>query len=356
MRFNTLPLAVALLLFSACSDDAVVEETAAGPSPAPAAADAAADAAPSPPAADGGTSSPPDAGSSRESIAVVTSCTLPEPSTPATMTVVSDLVYASPNGSPQALDVYRPKTPGSPPLVVLVHGGGWSSGDKQGYRQVATRLTKAGYVAASVNYRLVPAEGGNTFPTQISDVRCAVRWLRAHATEHGIDASRVGALGGSAGAHLVAMLGVGDAASGLDDGTCPAELAAQPVSVKAVVGDYTPTDFRDPKVWADNKNGGSGVVDMLGSAIEDAPAVAALASPITHVSASSAPFFLAHGTADTTVPVEQSRTFRTALQGAGGKVTLIELPGVGHGFPAISEQLLPTSCTTLAFLAAYLTP
>ena len=288
-----------------------------------------------------------------ESIAVVNSCTLPSMPSPGAMTAEKDLVYASPGGAPQALDIYAPTKPGTHPLVVLVHGGGWATGDKQGFAQVAAKLTTLGYVAASVNYRLVQEGGANTFPTQVSDVRCAVRWLRAHAAEHGIDPLRVGALGGSAGAHLVAMLGVGANVAGLDDGTCPAALASQPVGVDAVVGDYAPMDFRDPVVWANNDSDGTGVFNMLGST---APQVAALASPITHVSPSSAPFFLAHGTADTKVPVEQSRTFRAALQGAGGRATIVELPGVGHGFPAISEQLPRTSCTTVAFLGKYLTP
>ncbi len=353
MMLTRLHIALAIALLSACSDASPASSPTSTPSYSAAPTESGATPGPS---ADGSTPATPEADAaapSGESIAVVNSCTLPSMPAPGAMTTAKDLVYATLNGSPQALDIYQPKAAGTHPLVVLVHGGGWSTGDKQGYAQVAAKLTTLGYVAASVNYRLVEAGGVNTFPTQVSDVRCAVRWLRAHAAEHGIDPLRVGALGGSAGAHLVAMLGVGRNVAGLDDGTCPASLASQSVEVAAVVGDYTPTDFRDPTVWANNDSEGAGVIGMLGS---DAPAVAALASPITHVASSSAPFFLAHGTADTKVFVEQSRTFRTALQAAGGRATLVELPGVGHGFPAISDQLPRSSCTTLAFLDKYLTP
>jgi len=362
MTLTRLHLPLALVLLAACSD--AVQGGSPPPSPSPSTAPSATaelDGATAPPtdasaSADGDTQ---DAGAlprSGESVEVVNSCTLPSMPAPGAMTTAKDVIYASPNGSPQALDLYRPTSAGTHPLVVLVHGGGWATGDKQTYAQVAAKLTTLGYVAASLNYRLVQAGGVNTFPTQVSDVRCAVRWLRAHAAEHGVDPLRVGALGGSAGGHLVAMLGVGSNVAGLDDGTCPAALASEPVGVKAVVAHYGPMDFRDPVPWANNASEGEGVINMLGSAIQAAPAVAALASPISHVSSASAPFFLAHGTVDTTVPVEQSRTFRTALQAAGGQATLVELPGVGHGFPAIGDPLPKSSCTSLAFLRKYLTP
>lgn len=345
-----------LLLSVACSDtnEAAPSETPAlgvdagtavpSPEPAQPAPDAAApiDAAP---AAPGG-----------ESIAVVNQCTLPSSPGPAAISFTQDLVYATPNGQPQALDIIRPKMPGKRPLVVLIHGGGWATGDKNSMRQLGASLTSLGYAAASLNYRLVQEGGANTFPAQVSDVRCAVRWLRANADTYGIDSTRIAALGQSAGAHLSAMLGVGDGVAGLDDGTCPATLAAQPVSVKGAVGYYTPTDFRDGSIWANNNVEGEGVFNMLGGTSDMKPAVAALASPMVHVSAKSAPFFLSHGTEDPRVPIAQSRTFAAALRAAGANATLVEVPSAGHGYPALSDQLPVSSCTMLAFLNKYLAP
>ncbi len=291
-----------------------------------------------------------------ESIAVVSTCKLPMAPAPSAIRVTENVVYASPKGAPQRLDVVVPTAPGPHPLVVLVHGGGWTTGDKSGMRRLAESLASVGFVAAAVNYRLAKDDGSNAFPAPVSDVRCAVRWLRANAGSYGIDSARVASVGASAGAHLSAMLGVGARVSELDDGTCPAPLAAQPVSVRAVAGFYTPTDFRDASVWLANDNAGAGVINLLGGPIDADPALAALASPITHVSARSAPFFLAHGTADATVPVAQSDTFEAALHGAGAKATLVKLEGAEHAFPVLSPQYPVTSCTLLAFLNKYLAP
>lgn len=345
-----LALALSTLFVVACSG--ATPDPAAGPATGPQVSET-----PAP-------STTPDAGAQTdaskkvggESVALVQSCTLPVGNRRDPATLIEDLVYASPGGAPQTLDIMQPKTPGPHPLVVLIHGGGWAKGDKAMMRPIGGPLTTLGYTVALLNYRLVQDSGANPFPAQTSDVRCAVRWLRANAATYGIDPTRVASLGTSAGAHLSAMLGVGDGVAGLDDGTCPAALAPQSVAVRAAVGFYTPTDFRDASVWMNNADQGAGVMGLLGGPIGADPALAALASPVTHVSSASAPFFLAHGTADETVPVAQSETFTTALRAAGADATLVTLQDAPHAFPVLSDQLPLTSCTTLAFLQKYLTP
>jgi acetyl esterase/lipase len=173
---------------------------------------------------------PADAGAADggESIVVVPTCTLPTAPGAGQINTVKGVVYGA-DAAAQTLDVAWPMAAGLHPLVVLVHGGGWWQGDKSSFVSYAAVLASLGYVAASLDYRLVPADGGaNAFPTQVSDVRCAVRHLRANAGTYGIDGARVGALGTSAGAHLAAMLGVGDGVPGLDDGTCP-QVVSGPV-------------------------------------------------------------------------------------------------------------------------------
>jgi acetyl esterase/lipase len=119
-----------------------------------------------------------------------------------------DLTYCT-TGSGVALkmDLRYPQQFKSPaPLVIYVHGGAWQGGDKaqgSGMRFVPTLLER-GYIIASINYRLAPEY---IFPAQIEDVRCAVRHLRANAARYGLDPDRIGAIGGSAGGHLVALLG-----------------------------------------------------------------------------------------------------------------------------------------------------
>ena len=112
--------------------------------------------------------------------------------------------YGTADGKPLLLDVYLPVTTGrGRSAVVLVHGGAWRGGDKRDFAVEARRLAAAGLVAFSVNYRLdtMPA-----FPAQVDDVQAAVRWVRGHADDYGVDPARIGALGASAGGHLVAML------------------------------------------------------------------------------------------------------------------------------------------------------
>ncbi|NQT87653.1 alpha/beta hydrolase, partial [bacterium] len=88
------------------------------------------------------------------------------------------------------------------PIVVWIHGGAWRAGTKSLGRVMP--LVERGYAVAAITYRLT---GEAQWPAQIQDCKCAIRWLRAHAAEHGIDPDRIGVWGSSAGGHLVAMLG-----------------------------------------------------------------------------------------------------------------------------------------------------
>ncbi|HEV2150331.1 MAG TPA: alpha/beta hydrolase [Longimicrobiaceae bacterium] len=287
-----------------------------------------------------------------ESVSVVRDCSLPAPADPARIDLARDVTYAVMDGQPQRLDIAWPKQPGPHPLVVLIHGGGWSGGDKSSYHDAMRLLVGQGYAAASVNYRLAAAPR-NTFPAAVEDVRCAVRWLRSHAGEYGIDPSRIAALGSSAGGHLAAMLGTAPDVAGLD-GSCP--LREPSPAVSAVVATAGPHDIRTAGALNPSQRGM--VENFLGVRPELDMQRALLASPAVHVDAGAPPFLLIHGTADQVVPIRQSRSMRDTLRAAGVPATLVELPGVGHSVGELTTdpRFRVSTCTTLAFLRQHLQP
>ena len=117
--------------------------------------------------------------------------------------VLRDLEYVPGGHERNRLDLYLPEKAARPrPVILYVHGGGWQGGDKS--NGPALRFASKGYAVASMNYRFSQHA---TFPAQIYDCKAAVRWLRANARKYGLDADHIGAWGGSAGGHLVALLG-----------------------------------------------------------------------------------------------------------------------------------------------------
>lgn len=275
-------------------------------------------------------------------------CTLPEIPAEQSLNEKRDLVYYTPDSQPQALDIAWPRTAGPHPLVVLIHGGGWAKLDKKGFRRDMRKLAGLGYAAATINYRLVK-DGKNRFPAAVQDVRCALRWLRAHASEYSIDPARVVALGTSAGAHLASMLGAAPEVKGLDHPACPA--ADQPVNVQGVINFYGPVDLTTYKAYP--KHTQKLLDDFLGASPPDA-SVARLASPITHLDPKDPPMLVVHGERDVIVPVDQSRRFKAALDQHGIKSRYIELSGFGsnHAFRPLGKarKYRRHACSVLAFL------
>jgi acetyl esterase/lipase len=326
-RFTPATALVAALVLASCSRDA---DSPAGPAEGP---DLNAKRAPG------------IAALAAESIEPVKSCTVP--GVPAESELnISTRVYYTPDGQKQKLYVAWPKGAGPNPLVVILHGGGWVSGSRTGFRDEARLLAGLGYTAASLDYRLA-SNAANVFPAAVEDVRCAVRYLRQNAADFKIDPTRVAAIGESAGGHLAAMLGVASDVAGLD-GSCP--FTGQSPAVNAVVSYYGPTDLRDPE---DLPNLQTQVTKFLGNPPQDDPAEAALASPVTHVDASDPRFLFNHRTLDDVVPLQQSIDMKLALDGVGVASTLVQVGGTGHGFPMFSSRrkYRTSSCTALAFLA-----
>lgn len=278
------------------------------------------------------------------------SCELPESPAPDAINLSSDRVYTTAYegtsyAAPQSLDVAWPRGGAGHTIALLVHGGGFSGGDKSDHREDIRRLARIGYVAISINYRLVEERWKNRFPAAISDVRCAVRWAKEHAGELGGDASRVIAIGASAGGNLVELLATSSSDSRLDDGQCA--IRQGDPSVAGAVAYYGRADLS----WSPIP---SYVVDYVGRD-SDWTTREAAASPLRQVSASSAPLLMIHGQSDDVVPVAHSRAMRTALRSFGVPVGIMELPEQGHAFPLLGARgaELWGACSTLAFLTHF---
>lgn len=244
--------------------------------------------------------------------------------------LLRDLPYV-PNAAPrQRLDLYLPLESGTAfPLVAWIHGGAWRAGTKDG--GPARALVPLGYAVASIEYRF---SQDAPYPAQIDDCKAAIRWLRAHSAEYGIDPRHVGVWGASAGGHLVALLGVTGRASDFDVGPNLDQSSA----VQCVVDFFGPTDFLNygalPAARLDAPD--SAVAQLLGGPVSTHQALARRASPLYFVTGDAAPFLILHGDRDPLVPLQQSRELEAALQKAGVECTLQVVPGAGHGGPGFS--------------------
>lgn len=274
--------------------------------------------------------------------------TAESPKVPDGITVHRDLSYVTDGHERQKLDLYVPDTGENLPLVIWIHGGAWRGGDKKNY--IRMEYLKAGYAGASINYRLSQHA---IFPTQIEDVKAAVRWLRANAQTYRLDPDRFAAWGSSAGGHLVAMLGT---AGDVDEFEVGENLEVSS-RVQAVVDYFGPTDFlqMDAHRFPDglvHDSPDSPESQLVGGPIQKHKDRVARANPITYVSEDDSPFLIIHGDRDKLVPYQQSVLLKDALEKAGVPVTFYKVEGGGHGWfrdPKVPEL-------TKAFLEKHLKP
>jgi acetyl esterase/lipase len=192
------------------------------------------------------------------------------------------------------LDIYRPRSGGdSLPACILVHGGGWVKGDKEKFRPLAIALAERGYVVANVEYRLGPVA---KYPAAVQDCSLAVRFVRANAKRFGVDPSRIGAWGGSAGGHLVGVL----AAAPAHEKFLVGDLKDVSAAVQATCIMAGPTDLTGEKFVETLRKAGerSSSFQWLGRLYDDAPDLYREASPITHFSQSTGPVLFLTGDLD----------------------------------------------------------
>lgn len=254
----------------------------------------------------------------------------PAPGIPAPLTVI----YCN----DQKMDIYEPASLKSPaPAVMWVHGGGLVKGNREGggfLKPLVAPLLAKGFVVASIDYRLAPA---NKWPAPIEDTTCAVRFLRAHAATYHIDPARIGAWGGSAGGLLVNLLGTIDPPSGFDNGA----YSDQSSRVQAVVDLFGPADLTRPLLGSEAKRQERIAALLPPGTPPSSPAAARLptdGSPVHWVSSDDPPFLILQGDQDTTVPPEQSEEFYQRLHAAGVSAQLVMVKGGRHGLQQPNEQ------------------
>jgi len=252
--------------------------------------------------------------------------------------------YGRAGEKPLLLDLYRPAAPHEPtPGLVFIHGGGWKKGNRSDYKYYAVRFADRGYVVATVSYRL---SGEATFPAAVEDVKCAIRWMRAHAEELGVDPDRIAAIGGSAGGHLAMMAGYTANVPDLEGNGGHGGVSS---AVQAIVNLYGPCDLtvsdgRDEPV----------VTAFLGTTYAESPRDFERASPLFHLDRSDPPTLIIHGTVDQLVPVEQSDALAERLGGLGIPYWYDRLDGWPHTLDAAEATNARTFLLISKFLDAFL--
>ena len=251
-----------------------------------------------------------------------------------------DLAYG-PHKERNTLDLFIPTEGEAPrPLVIWIHGGAWRGGSKDGGPRPAMQLLRRGYAVASINYRLSQHA---PFPAQIEDCKAAVRFLRANAAKYGLDPDHFGVWGGSAGGHLVALLGTSGDVKELEGDGSNSGVSSR---VQAVCDIFGPANLLtiaaqsgpDSTLRHDAPDSPESL--LLGGPILERKDAARRASPVTYITRDDPPFLILHGDRDTTVPVGQSRELHTALQKAGVDSSLMIIPGAGHGPEILTPETL----------------
>ena len=286
-------------------------------------------------------------------------CTLTAVAQPTTYT------YARVQGRPLQLDFYDPTAGTGPaPLVVWIHGGGWSGGTRANAGPLFALLPR-GYAVASLDYRLTSQEGewgtaSVTWPAQAHDVKAAVRWLRANAGELGVDPCAFISWGSSAGGHLAAILGTSTNHPYLEgtlgdhrDVSSAVQLAVDYFGPSDLL--YLSQDVTDPPGTTNDADAVDSAASLLlgsdqhGYSVADIrenlvnpnqpwpflrfQAFTAAPARLAEDAASNVQMFIAHGELDTTVAIGQSQRLFDALTRAGTPATLLRVPTAGHGMP-----------------------
>ncbi|NNE91832.1 MAG: alpha/beta hydrolase [Verrucomicrobiales bacterium] len=247
------------------------------------------------------------------------------PKIPTGVRVIRDLEFAEHDGVSLKLDLYLPEKVDAKtalPVVIWIHGGGWKNGNKNNCK--AAFLAAHDFAVASISYRLTDVA---QWPAQINDCYAAVRWLRQNAAKHGLDGEKIGVWGGSAGAHLAALVGTRkfdgeEKVSSRVRAVCnwygPSELLTMPPNT---IGNGRTRE------QVEQSNGAK----LLGATVMDVPELAKDASALDQVSADDPPFLIMHGSKDPGVPLEQSQKLHDKLKAAGVESELVVIEGAGHG-------------------------
>jgi acetyl esterase/lipase len=257
--------------------------------------------------------------------------------------IIADQVYSRVGGQDRLADVFVPKSDSGVPVVIWLHGGGWRFGDRHLAPDLSAFSQASGLAVVSIDYSLSDEA---KFPAAVEDVKTAVRWVRSTAADFGLDASRIGLWGSSAGGHLAAC-----AALSNEDQFITDELPGQSSAVQAVVDGYGPINLGRidedrgtiASLGTDAESLGIGKLHpandaesfesrFLGVPVATAPDKVKLADPVHYLQPGSPPFLILHGRADTLIPAKQSEYLFNALEKRGNEATLVYFERLKHGF------------------------
>jgi acetyl esterase/lipase len=264
---------------------------------------------------------------------------------PPSVRAVTGITYVQRGAHALQLDLYLPAQPkpGLVPGIVFVHGGGWRAGVRANFAPMAIRMAQHGYAAATISYRLSPEA---LYPAAVQDARAAVRWMRTHAGEYGIDPARIAIGGGSAGGQIAALAGVTDGLARFDPddgpGRCPAACRPSSTSTgcrtsprrrRANTRTIRPGSRRRPGP------GLAGAMRRKASWRE--------ASPLFYVNAKTPPVLFI-GSGQARFSLGRERHGRNA-GGAGVPTQTVQLPETPHSFWLFDPWLGPTVEATVGF-------
>jgi acetyl esterase len=240
--------------------------------------------------------------------------------------VERDLTYRTVDGDDIKLDAYVPDGAGQHPGVIVIYGGGWVEGNKSQSELFSRFFAAQGYVAFAIDYRLAPQ---HPFPAAVDDVRASVEWVRAHASDFGLDPGRIGAIGGSAGGHLASMLAtLGEGRH--DRGS----------RIAAAVSWAGPMDLHPAEFPPDSLQFLEAFLGCVGRPCDEATIEAA--SPISHVNADDSPIWLGTGVEDLLVPPDQNERMAAALSRVGVRHELLVVDDAGHDWRLAPRVIGPS--------------
>ncbi len=248
--------------------------------------------------------------------------------------IQSGVEYANHDGVVLQGDLYQPKAPGKYPAIVAVHGGGWQAGARTAYGYWGRYLAQQGYVVFAVSYRL-SKPGQKTYPQAAQDVRAAVQFVRGRGEAIKVDPERIGMMGDSAGAHLVALTSLTYEDAPFINAYPKDAFASVSARVKAVVGFYGVYDMAQQWNHDQLHRPHDNITEkFLGAPLTENRKIYLEASPITYVvkAKNATSFLIVHGTEDDIVDRAQSDNFLLALKQAGFYARHIVVQGAGHFF------------------------
>lgn len=236
------------------------------------------------------------------------------------------------------MSIIYPQTAQLKPAIIYFPGGGFISAEHDKYTQMRVKLAEAGFVVAAAEYRTVP----DAFPAQAHDGKAAVRYLRAHAKDFGIDPTRIGVLGDSAGGYVSQLVAATNDETQFDVGeyldqssNVQAAVTIYGISNLANIGEGFPTDIQavhaSPAVTEAIIVNGPAFGTNKGASVQDTPEKTRNASPIGHINGNEPPFLIMHGSADTLVSPQQSAQLYQALKAQGEDAEYVLVKGAQHG-------------------------